>query len=911
MNFTVFRNKNIAPLLVVLFLILPTARVAGLDIEFETKTEESISLSASWRSGGSADWIFIGQGEGGDDLVYEDVRSVEHFFGPLSGEDARKIILQPYNSDRIRRVIWSGQDLSGEIPSGLSDLENFYRLDLSDNLLSENLEYAGEMDQLIHLYLDKNLFEGEIPEELTELEDLEVLSLSNNNLTGEIPSKLGNLSQLTRLYLHNNDFNQFEKIEDEAGEASFSNLEVLTLKNNNLETLPEELALSKNLSSLNLRNNRLKEIFQDEDIEMSLNNLEYLDISNNFLECSGVALPVKMGGMNSFLNLRSYHRTRDWHPKRVLVDLRYNCLESIPKSLGDFSALQSLKLDNNNLRGFIMEEDGDIITEEGIPKTIGNLEGDNNLPFSLLSLYNNNLSGEIPSEIGDLENMEFFRAHNNNLSGPIPEELFNLNKLVILNLENNELDILPDEETGGGEVFGSASAENLQRLFMGRNEIENIPEELKLPSIRFAHLEENKIDELPENFGDNFQTVQKLTLYKNLLTELPDSFQDLSGEGLNLFTGEEDTGIYYLDLGTNLIENFPEEVVVLKDLEYLNLSRQSGQANTTPIRGAMEGPLPEEIENLTELETFLIQNNQLDHLPEDGWSGLSNLIYFYAQSNLLENLPSGIGELSSLERLYLNNNRIDASIPNELTETGNLLRAYLQYNSIVGPLPINNSWTRLDRFFADENQISGDISEEFVSDLPSVEYFSIHRNNLDGNIDPAVENMSNLRWWDLALNEPGLEGWIPASVGNLSSLEVFDFNNNRIELVPDDINNLNRLRYLYGFENNIDEFADNIGNMTDLIDFDFHTTDGGNTIPFPEKAEALPNLRYFSLGENESGYGEVDWAEWNGRLPKNMLFLNNNELDSKNFSEVDLGEVNGMVSFNVRNNQFEGGFPEE
>ena len=290
---------------------------------------------------------------------------------------------------------------------------------------------------------------------------------------------------------------------------------------------------------------------------------------------------------------------------------------------------------------------------------------------------------------------------------------------------------------------------------------------------------------------------------------------------------------------------------------------------------------------------------------------MSNLIYFYAQSNLLENLPSGIGELSSLERLYLNNNRIDASIPNELTETGNLLRAYLQYNSIVGPLPINNSWTRLDRFFADENQISGDISEEFVSDLPSVEYFSIHRNNLDGNIDPAVENMSNLRWWDLALNEPGLEGWIPASVGNLSSLEVFDFNNNRIELVPDDINNLNRLRYLYGFENQITEFASDIGDLTSLVRFDFHTTDSGNNIDFPEEVESLNGLEYFSLGENQ-GEGGVDWDEWEGDLPSDMLFLNNNQLHSDSpFNNIDLNEVNRMTSFNVRGNEFDGGFPED
>ena len=99
--------------------------------------------------------------------------------------------------------------------------------------------------------------------------------------------------------------------------------------------------------------------------------------------------------------------------------------------------------------------------------------------------------------------------------------------------------------------------------------------------------------------------------------------------------------------------------------------------------------------------------------------------------------------------------------------------------------------------------------------------------------------------------------------------------------------------------------------MNSLIDFDFHTTDGRNSIPFPEKAETLPDLRYFSLGENQSGYGEVDWEEWNGSLPKDVLSLNNNELQSEtDFSNLNLNEINEMTSFNVRNNQFEGGFPD-
>jgi hypothetical protein len=106
----------------------------------------------------------------------------------------------------------------------------------------------------------------------------------------------------------------------------------------------------------------------------------------------------------------------------------------------------------NNLTGKIPPEIGNLtsikrITLDGnnltgkIPSEIGNLTN-----INYLKLSGNKLSGEIPVEIGNLENLRMFHAHHNNLSGKIPKELFNCNKLYSLNVAvNNLTDSIPSE----------------------------------------------------------------------------------------------------------------------------------------------------------------------------------------------------------------------------------------------------------------------------------------------------------------------------------------------------------------------------------------------------------------------------------------------------------------------------------
>ena len=105
----------------------------------------------------------------------------------------------------------------------------------------------------------------------------------------------------------------------------------------------------------------------------------------------------------------------------------------------------TLSLHDNQLTGSIPQEIGNLTSlthlylndnqlSGPIPQEIGNL-------VSLVHLYlhNNQLSGPIPPEIGNLNGLTGLLLYDNHLSGSIPSEIGNLTSLEVLYLSDNQL----------------------------------------------------------------------------------------------------------------------------------------------------------------------------------------------------------------------------------------------------------------------------------------------------------------------------------------------------------------------------------------------------------------------------------------------------------------------------------------
>ena len=85
------------------------------------------------------------------------------------------------------------------------------------------------------------------------------------------------------------------------------------------------------------------------------------------------------------------------------------------------SRTDTLRLDSLGLDGVIPSEIGDLIN------------------LNHLSLYGNQLTGSIPSEIGYLTNLTILKLGRNQLTGSIPSEIGNLTNLESMYLSNNQL----------------------------------------------------------------------------------------------------------------------------------------------------------------------------------------------------------------------------------------------------------------------------------------------------------------------------------------------------------------------------------------------------------------------------------------------------------------------------------------
>ncbi len=294
-----------------------------------------------------------------------------------------------------------------------------------------------------------------------------------------------------------------------------------------------------------------------------------------------------------------------------------------------------------------------------IPPELGNL-----LNLESLHLDYNQLSGEIPPELGNLSNLKELRLYYNQLSGEIPPELGNLSNLKGLRLSGNQLSgEIPPEL---GNLY------NLESLSLGINQLSGeIPAELgNLSNLESLSLGINQLSgEIPPEL-DNLDSLQGLTLHGD---QQSNKFTGCISHFLHRHAGD-------------ILPICPEDPEERADVIALYQAWGIGPGGRLLPEGQErpEFPLLAEFNGI-----FLGANGRVISL---------NL----ANRDLRGEIPKELGALTHLRYLSLNNNKLRGEIPDELEALTNLKYLDLTNNDFTCvPGHLQQRWHDPEKFKLD------------------------------------------------------------------------------------------------------------------------------------------------------------------------------------------------------------------
>lgn len=270
-----------------------------------------------------------------------------------------------------------GNAFSGVLPS-FSPMKRLKDAAFDNNSFSGSLEVFNNATALENLFLNDNLFEEALPDDLFyDLTNLKTLDLSDNEIRGSFPQ---HFYRLETLDLHNNTMSGPMPTVDHVYPMKF-------------------LSVYRNSFNGQLPN-----------LIGALLSLEHLDLSLNAF--SGT-LPDSLNNLGELRNLYLAYNNFDEGPIPELMDVQFlhelslkgtNRIGPIGSWMGhSLKHLRLLDLHGNRLTG-------------QIPASLGLLE-----KLNFLMLNDNLLSGWVPDSFGDLQRLAMLTLDKNDLSGMTPE----------------------------------------------------------------------------------------------------------------------------------------------------------------------------------------------------------------------------------------------------------------------------------------------------------------------------------------------------------------------------------------------------------------------------------------------------------------------------------------------------------
>ena len=697
----------------------------------------------------------------------------------------------------------------------------------------------GDLAGLRSLVLDGNVLAGAIPPELGKLTDLEMLGLAANALTGPIPPELARLSSLRELWLSGNRLTGSlpPELRSVAGGEAFC--PAAPAGNPGLRADCDVLLATRDLlageARLNWSEHLPIALWQGVTIGGSLDRVTRLELASSGLNGR---IPPALGRLSQLVSLNLNHNrlTGPVPPelgeltKLERLVLSFNDLSGpVPPELGKLSHLRELRLWNNRLNSLPPElrsvagaeslcpaapadnpglrADCDVLlATRDVLAGEARLNWNEQLPIELwqgvtiggspdrvtrLDLVRSGLNGRIPPALGRLSELVSLALNRNRLTGPVPPELGKLTKLERLVLSFNAL---------GGPIppeLGELS--HLGELWLKNNRLSGpVPPELQgLEKLTLLRITGNDLDRPypPRLFGITESSIPasdfalgdaEMAGAADRLFCRPSSgtASDLQADCALLLASRD---VLAGDAPLNWSEDIPIEF-------WQGVTVDGAPKRVTALelpRAGLNGRLFAELGELTGLVALNLSHNRLTGPVPPALEGLANLSFLRLAGNDLHRpFPPALHEVVDHDLDTPVFCRPGKIAPGLLADCVLLLTVR---DALAGDAPLNwreevavDDWLgvvtdrsggRVTALDLTQMGLNGRIPAQ-LGQLAGLVSLRLGRNRLAGGIPPELGNLVDLRL--LALDGNLLAGSVPPELDKLSNLTDLGLHRNRL-----------------------------------------------------------------------------------------------------------------------------------
>ena len=565
------------------------------------------------------------------------------------------------------------------------------------------------------------------------------------------------------------------------------------------------------------------------------------------------------------------------------LDMSYNLLSgSIPTSLGNCSSLLLQDLNSNTqMSGALPPEVSMLkklqvlyLDEVPISGSISSLIGNLSSPVQCI-LFGNNLQGEVPDSMSQLQFLEVFSIKSAlRVSGVIPLSIHNLTSLQVFQLIATNV---------SGQIPPNiGTLPNLYYLNFGQNDILTgvTPSSLaNCSTLTYLAISFNPLmgaESFPP-WIDSLTSMAGLDLSGiNLHGELPQSM----GKLFNL-------QLFYAAVN-NLTGQLSSSLQNCTYLSDISLSANAFGGGIPPELGALryifrflaadnhfKSPFPQVVSNWTQLIVFYVSENYLSgSIEAQTFAQLGNFTTFKLQSNYLEGrLPESLGNCSELSEIWGGENQFSGYIPAWLGNLTKFQVFVIQSNNFTGPIPVSflTSNLQLSNLGLGDNRSVGTNPWE-IGQLVKLTELWLHDNEFTGIVPISFGNCSQINLLDVSGNQ--LNGSIPgAAISQTSaSLRYLNLPDNLFSGPwPTEFSNLTAIQYINVSFNTVSESIPlGLGQCNDLnmLDISMNNLTGG----IPADLGSLEYLQTFNASFNN----------FTGPIPQHGVF-NTNRINESSF----------------------------